>query len=132
MEIIDEIIKRARNLNLDQQEEILAILKSWQTGRQRDYPRLDTKVGIDVAIGDRVIQTVAKDISASGIFINASGKAEVNEKVRVVFSVPGVDQPFKLRGIIVRVEQDGIAIKFDESTSYFKKCLNDFIWENRE
>jgi hypothetical protein len=128
MKMLDEIIKRVHNLNPDQQEEILEILKTWQAGKQRDYKRLDAKIDIDVAVGDRVIQTNAKDISASGIFINTSGKFESNQKVRVVFSVPGSNRPFKLEGMIVRVEQNGMAIKFERITPYFKKILDDVIW----
>jgi len=131
MEMLDEIIKRVRNLNPDQQKEILEIMKTWQEGRQRDYPRLETSVNIDVAVGDRVIQTNAKDISAGGIFINTSGKFETNEKVRVVFSVSGVEKPFKLEGMIVRVEQNGMAIKFEKITPYFKKMLDEMIWDNK-
>ncbi|MCP4671271.1 MAG: PilZ domain-containing protein [Desulfobacula sp.] len=131
MEMLDEIIKRVRNLNSDQQVEILGLLKTWQTGRQRDYPRLDTKVNIDVVVGDRVIQTDAKDISAGGIFINTSGKFQANEKVRVVFTIPGSDKPFKLEGMIVRVEQNGMAIKFEKITPYFKKMLDEIIWDNK-
>ena len=131
MKLLDEISKRVRNLNLDQQEEILGILKNWQTGRQRGYPRLDTKVNIDIVVGDRVIQTDAKDISASGIFINTSGKFKVNEKARVVISVPGIDKPFKLGGMIVRVEQNGMAIKFEKITPYFKKMLDEMIWRSK-
>ena len=131
MEMLDEIIKRVRNLDSDQQEEILEILKTKQAGRQRDYPRLDTNVDIDVVVGDRVIQTDAKDISAGGIFINTSGKFKSNEKVRVVFSVPGIDKPFKLEGMIVRVEQNGMAIKFEKITPYFKKMLDEMIWNNK-
>jgi len=130
MKMQDEIIKRVRNLSLDQKKEILEILKVWQSGKQREYKRLNTKTDIDVLVGDRVIQTDAKDISASGIFINVSGQFEINRDVRVVFSVPGYDKPFKLKGRIVRVEQNGIAIKFENITPYFKKILDDVIWEN--
>jgi len=132
MKILDEIIKRVRNLKSEQQEEILAILKTLQSGKQRDYPRLDTNVDIDVVIGDRVIQTDAKDISAGGIYINTSGKFEANKNVRVVFTIPGSDKPFKLEGMIVRVEQNGIAIKFSNITPYFKKMLDDIIWTDKD
>ena len=131
MKMLDEIIKRIRNLTHDQQKEILEILKTWQAGKQREHQRLKTKVDIDVVVGDRVIQTDAKDISAGGIFINTSGKFETNKSVRVVFSVPGYDKPFKLQGMIVRVEQNGLAIKFENITPYFKKILDDVIWENK-
>ncbi|MDM8537725.1 PilZ domain-containing protein [Desulfobacterales bacterium HSG17] len=132
MKMLDEIIKRVRNLKSEQQEEILEILKTLQSGKQRDYPRLDTNVDIDVVIGDRVIQTDAKDISAGGIYINTSGKFEANKNVRVVFTIPGSDKPFKLEGMIVRVEQNGIAIKFSNITPYFKKMLDDIIWTDKD
>lgn len=131
MKMLDEIIKRVRNLTQDQQKEILDTLKTWQAGKQREHQRLKTRVDIDVVVGDRVIQTDAKDISAGGIFINTSGKFETNKSVRVVFSVPGYDKPFKLQGMIVRVEQNGLAIKFENITPYFKKILDDVIWENK-
>ncbi len=131
MKMLDEIIKRVRNITQDQQKEILEILKTWQAGKQRDFQRMETKVVIDVVVGDRVIQTDARDISASGIFINTSGKFETNKSVRVVFSVPGYDKPFKLQGMIVRVEKHGLAIKFENITPYFKKVLDDVIWENK-
>jgi len=132
MKMLDEIIKRVRNITQDQQKEILEILKTWQAGKQRDFQRMETKVVIDVVVGDRVIQTDARDISASGIFINTSGKFETNKSVRVVFSVPGYDKPFKLQGMIVRVEKHGLAIKFENITPYFKKVLDDVIWENKK
>ncbi len=131
MEMLDEIIKRVRNLDSDQQEEILEIMKTWQAGKSRDYPRLDSKVNIDVVVGDRVIQTEAKDISAGGIFINTSGKLNSNGKVRVVFSIPEFNKPLKLEGVIVRVEQHGMAIKFEKITPYFKKMLDDMIWKSK-
>jgi hypothetical protein len=132
MEMLDEIIKRVRNLNPDQQRELLEILETWQTGKQRNYQRLPTKTQIDVAIGNRVIQTEAKDISAGGVFIKASGKFDTHKDVRLVFSVPGYNKPFKLKGMIVRVEQNGIAIEFENMTPYFKKILDEVIWKNKQ
>lgn len=131
MNMLDEIIRRVKNLTEDQQKEMLETLQGMQAGKLRDYPRMETRTDIDVVVGDRVIQTDARDISASGIYINTSGKFEINKNVRVVFSVPGIDKPFKLTGNIIRVEQDGLAIKFKNITPYFKKILDDAIWEHK-
>ncbi|MCP3871534.1 MAG: PilZ domain-containing protein [Desulfobacteraceae bacterium] len=130
MKTIDEIINRVRNLNLSQQEAVLGILKNWQPEKQREYQRKLAKADIDVVVGDKVIQTDTRDISASGIYINTSGKFETNKSVRIVFSIPGYDKPFKLKGIIIRVEEDGLAIQFEDVTPYFKKILDDVLWEN--
>ncbi len=132
MKLQDEIIKRVRNLTREQQEEVLEVLKTMQTGKQREYQRLKSKADIDVLVGDRIVQTQTMDISAGGLFINVSGKFETNKSVRVVFTVPGYHKPFKLQGGIVRVEDNGIAIKFENITPYFKKILDDVIWENND
>ncbi|MBT3175784.1 MAG: PilZ domain-containing protein [Desulfobacula sp.] len=128
--MLDEIIKRIRNLNHDQQKEILKILDTWQVGKQREFQRLKAKSDIDVVVGNRVIQTDTSDISASGLYINTSGKFETNKIVRIVFSVPGVEKSFKLQGTIVRVEESGIAIEFENLTPYFKGILDNVIWES--
>ena len=131
MKMLDEIIKRVGNLTEDQQKEILAILRDWQSGKQREYQRSKSQVGIDVVVGDRVIQTDSRDISASGVFIHTSGKFEPNKSVRIVFSVPGSEKPFKLSGLIVRAEESGMAIEFENITPYFKKILDDAIWKTK-
>ena len=130
--MLDEIINRVRNLTQDQQKEILEILKTWQIGKQREYQRLKAKSDIDVELGNRVIQTDTSDISASGIYINTEGKFETDKTVRIVFSIPGIDKSFKLKGMIVRVEKSGIAIQFENITPYFRKILDNIIWESNK
>ncbi len=132
MKTEEEIIKRVRNLTEEQQNEVLEMLRTWQAGKQRKYQRLESKTNIDVVIGDRLIQSDSRDISASGIFINTSGKFETDKAVRIVFSIPGVEKPFKLQGSVVRAEATGVAIKFENITPYFKKILDDVIWANTE
>jgi hypothetical protein len=132
MKLLDEIIKRVRNLTEEQQQEILEVLKTLQAGRQREYQRLKTRADIDVVAGDRLIRTQTKDISASGLFIPVSGKFEPHKSVRVVFTVPGYPKPFKLEGSIARVEETGIAIRFQNITPYFKELLDDVIWKTHD
>ena len=131
MKMLDEVIKRVKNLPEEQLEEFLDILKEWQQGKEREFKRFNIKTDVDVAGAKRVVQTDMRDISASGIYINTSGKFETDERVRVVFTVPGFDKPFKLQGKIIRVEQHGMAIKFEDITPYFKTILEDAIWKNQ-
>ena len=130
--MLDEIIQRIHNLTRVQQKEILELLRTWQIGSQRDYQRLKTATDIDVVTRTRVIQSNARDISASGIFVRVKGRFDPGENVRLVFSIPGYDKPFKLEGQIVRVEEEGVAIRFEKVSPYFKKMLNDLIWTNKE
>ena len=128
MSTIDEIIKRVKNLSSVQQTEILEILRSWQSGKQRTFQRDCNPIDIDVLIGDKLIQTDTKNISASGVFIKTASKVDIQENVKVVFSVPGAEKPFKLEGRIVRAEPGGIAVEFSNMTPYFQQVLDDAIW----
>jgi hypothetical protein len=132
MNYLDEINKRVKNLSLEKQKEILEILTSWQTGSQREYQRFAMSTEIDVLIGDKVIQTNLRNISASGVFIKTSRKVDVKKDVKVVFSIPGSDKPFKLEGKVVRSDQNGLAVEFKKITPYFKKILDDTIWHYQE
>lgn len=130
MDIKNEIMQRVELLTSGQQEEMLSILKEWQQEKKREFQRLKTKSQVDVASDRRVVQTDMRDISASGVYIKTSGNFEMKEIVKIVFTIPGYDKPFKLTGTIVRVEDNGIAIRFDEITPYFKKILDEAICKN--
>lgn len=132
MNTVDEITKRVDNLSTEQQNKMLSILKSWESESHREYQRLSAQINIDVAIGNRVIQSSTENVSASGIFLRTSGKFSQDEKVRVVFSVSGSDKPFKLEGKVVRVEKEGLAIQFEKITPYFKKMLDAVIWNKNQ
>lgn len=129
MNLLEEIVKRVESLTPEQQEKMLTILKEWQQEKHREFQRRQTKAQVDVAGKHRVVQTDMRDVSASGIYINTSGKFDTHEQVKIVFSIPGYNKPFKLNGTIVRVEQHGMAIKFREITPYFKSILDEAIWK---
>lgn len=129
--MIDEIIKRVRNLTPEQQKDVLKYLKSMQTYSPRGHLRRQTTIEIDAVVGDKLIQSDIRDISGSGVFINTKEKFDPDNGVLVVFSLPGQDRPFKLQGRITRVEQAGIAIQFEEVSPYFQKILDGVIWKSK-
>jgi hypothetical protein len=125
MNISDEIIKRVHNLTLDQQKDLLDHLKDLQKGQQREYPRLPDKMNIDAVVDDKVIQSYTRDISACGVYINTAGTVEKGKDAMVVFTIPDADITLKLKGTVVRVEENGIAIKFEKMSTYSKKMINE-------
>ncbi len=127
MNIINEINKRVGQLTPEQQEEMLSILKEWQQEKKRAFKRVRNASQVDVASDKKLVQSDMRDISACGIYINTHRNFELEEKVRVVFTIPGYEKPFKLTGEIVRVEDHCIAIRFEEITPYFKKILDEAI-----
>lgn len=131
MKILDEIIKRVYNLTDDQQKEVLESLQSLQKSQQREAPRLRERIDIDAVVDGKVVQSDTRDISAGGVFINTVDTFEIDKSAKVVFTVSGDKKSFKLQGHIVRVDEDGIAIKFKNITPYYQKILEDLIWEKK-
>lgn len=132
MKKLDEIIRRVKKLSEDQQTEILEILKSWQPADQRFYQRIEQPMEIDVLIGDSLSQTVLKNVSATGVLFKPMGKIDEDQDVRVVFSVPGTQKPFKLDGHVVRFDQDGLAVEFKKVTPYLLQILDDAIQRSKD
>lgn len=132
MDTVEEINRRVKNLPEDLQEELLTILKSWQTGKERTYPRLDTLMEIDVLVGDRVIQTNMKNISATGVLVSTRNPVKTKETVKVVFRLAGDAKPLKLEGTVVRSDENGLAVEFEKITPYFKEILDEAIWRRKD
>ncbi len=129
VKLMDQVKKKIRKLHPEQLKELIHILDTWDKGELREFKRLRTRIPIDVVVDDRYMQAGSEDISAGGVFINVSGRFEVDADARLVFSFPGQDRPFKLKGRIVRVEEEGIAIEFDKISPYFKNILDEVIWD---
>lgn len=132
MDKVEEICKRVKDLPDNLQDELLKIIRSWQAGKQREYQRQDTVMDIDVLIGDTVLQTNMKNISASGVFIKTAKPIDVKKDVKVVFSLAGSEKPFKLEGVVVRSDKNGMAVQFTKVSPYFKCILDDAIWGKQD
>ncbi|MCP4721147.1 MAG: hypothetical protein GY860_16960 [Desulfobacteraceae bacterium] len=78
-------------------------------------------------IGDRILQSDTRDISAGGVFVNTNAVLEPGSTARVVFSIHGQGRPFKLTSKVVRTEQEGVAIQFDKMTSFSRQVLAEVL-----
>ena len=125
MSLIDEITELASELDEARQADVLEYIKSVKD--MRSYPRVNRALVVDVLINDRVVQSNARNISASGVLINAKIKEGPGIPARVVFSVPGQHTPFKLNGKVVRVASGEVAICFHEMTDYARQTLHELL-----
>ncbi|WDP92897.1 MAG: PilZ domain-containing protein [Desulfobacter sp.] len=125
--MLDEILQEAGALTADQQESVLQYIRSLKHKDMRSFPRAKKKVDIDVVIDDKLIQSHSRDLSAAGVFVNTGVGARPGMPARVVLSIPGKTPPFKLKGKVVRIEEGGIAIWFNEMTAYARQALAELL-----
>ncbi len=131
MPIRDKILKLIDSLPDERLSELEEILNTWLQDQKRQHARRTVSKQVDMVIQDqaRVHQRELKNISAGGVFINIKGKFEPGSEARLVFSLSESEKPLKLTGHIVRFEDAGIAIQFDNNTPYFQAFLDEQIWK---
>lgn len=126
--LAEKICLQVKELPENLQNELLNTIRAWQYGKNREFQRRNVNLEIDVLIDSHVIQTNMKDISANGVLLQTREHIELDKTVRMVFSIPGTEKPFKLEGRVVRSTESGIAVKFNEVSPYFTSILNEAIW----
>jgi len=123
--LLDEIISEVRFLTEEQQKDVLAYIGNIK--EPRSYPRVNKSIEMDILIGDRVIQSNTKNLSASGVFIKSRMNPDIGVPAKIVFSLPGQSRPFKLTGTVARTDSGGIGLYFSEMTPYAREHLDNLL-----
>lgn len=123
--LLDEIMSEVRFLTEDLQKDVLAYIRNIK--EPRSYPRVNKSIEMDILIGDKVIQSHAKNLSASGVFIKYRMNPDIGVPTKIVFSLPGQTRPFKLNGTVVRTDSGGIGLYFSEMTPYAREHLDNLL-----
>jgi hypothetical protein len=98
-----------------------------QFARLREFPRVPCNINLDLAAGGRAINCFARDISAGGVFVESCESFSMDQPVSICFSLEDEHLALKLKGRVVRLEQEGIGIKYESLTSYQREIMNDLI-----
>lgn len=82
---------------------------------ERAYGRKFLTVPIEFVEGGKLYKEFTKDISAGGVFIRTKKNKNFTEgqKISMVFLLSDSQKPYKLSGLIVRVEDEGVAVRFE-------------------
>ena len=80
----------------------------------RAYPRKSCVILIDLSNNGFTFMCLTQNISTSGIFIQTDFSFHVDQKISMIFSPPKTGKEITVGGRIVRVESNGIGMKFNE------------------
>ncbi|WP_319575336.1 PilZ domain-containing protein [uncultured Desulfobacter sp.] len=123
--LLDEIMSELRFLADDEQEDILECILNIK--EPRSYPRVNKPIEVDILIGDKIIQSHTKDLSASGVFVKSRMNPDIGVPAKIVFSLPGQTRPFKLNGTVARTDSGGIGLYFSDLTPYVREHLEKLL-----
>ncbi len=112
------LIEAVMKLDLHARCRILGEMKAISGSSRRKYSRVDFFSPIQYVINDRLSSGFIKNISVSGIFIEAprhnSAEVKPGMAVKMIFDHPYTGNHLKIDGKIVRVAKSGLGIRFDE------------------
>jgi Tfp pilus assembly protein PilZ len=95
-------------------------LEKWEKSKnkKRKYPRRSTLIDITYASDQRgFFEDVIRNISAGGLYIETTLLSELGQKLTMTFSHPDSGDPIKVLGKVIRVDSEGIGVKFDKLLS---------------
>lgn len=94
---------------------------------QREHMRKDFRMIVDYTIKDQYYRDFIQDISESGVFIRTARSFPLGEEILLTFMSPDQQQPFKIRGKIVRALTEGIGVKFIKESSIQDSVLQSIV-----
>jgi len=102
--------------------QLLKDLEKWRKSKneKRKYPRKSTLINITYSSDQRrIFEDFVRNISAAGLFIETNLLSELGQKLTMTFSHPGSGDPIKVLGKVIRVDSQGIGVKFNKLISDF-------------
>jgi hypothetical protein len=112
--VTDKLIETIRKLSSSQQEYLLEVVHDW-IQNHREYPRKDCHADVIYSDNNRLAQGMIVNISAGGLYLQPDSPFVVGQEVTLSFEHPFAENQVKVNGKIVRSDQKGIGVKFDQT-----------------
>ena len=121
--LFDAILK----LNQEQQKQLMIYVEELIAENKRISIRKAYKIPISYATQNHIYSDNISDISKSGLFIETNRPFNIGENIMLSFNMHGYDRPFKVKGKIVRSNQQGIGVEFKEVKPYIAEMLGALV-----
>ncbi len=121
--LFDAILK----LSQEQQTQVMIYVEEMLAENKRISVRKACNIPISYATQNRIFSDKIADISNSGLFIETKRPLEVGEEIVLSFNMHGYDRPFKIKGNIVRSNQQGLGVEFKEVHPYIAEMLGALV-----
>lgn len=109
---LHELIKK---MSKDEQQALLIELEKGFSKGKRKHKRKFFPDTLDYMTASGTYRDFIKDISDEGVFIEIRNPFSVGEKISMTFLLSEHKKRLKLQGEIVRIEEQGIGVKFRAS-----------------
>ena len=108
-------------LSKSKKRNLLKKLESWQHNKiieLRRHLRKSYSIPVECSSGDVFFTDLIQNISSSGAFIKTDSNLYIGQSITMVFSTPKTKENIKINGNVVRIDSQGVGIKFKEEISF--------------
>lgn len=114
------LLELISNMSQDETQELIGELEKKQktkASEKRKHPRKQAFIIADCSAPNCSFSDFIQNISAGGLFIETSIPVFMNQELTVTFTLPKTQDPIKMTGKVVRSDQKGVAVAFNEILS---------------
>ena len=126
-DVTSRLIELIRGIPQNKQRQLLEWLSKWDFRGKRKHTRKSCLIAVDYSTPDRFYREFIQDISAGGLYIETREPLLKGDTISLTFSVPNSEVPIRLTGIIVRTDENGIAVEFDRISKYQEEIISSLI-----
>ena len=121
------IFKKINRMSDAEIREFYHEFKEERHGKPRKNDRKEFSMIVDYSVNDRYYRDFIRDISESGLFIKTPQMFSAGQRIKMTFMSPDYQKPFKIKGEIVRVHEDGVGVKFMMESQIQASSLKSFL-----
>jgi Tfp pilus assembly protein PilZ len=120
---LHELIKK---MSKEEQQLLLGELEARLFKKKRKHERKPFLTTLDYSTESGSYRDFVKDISIEGVFIETSIPFSVGEALSMTFLLPEHEKKIKIQGEIVRLDKQGIGVKF-KTSQVQKEIIQSFV-----
>ena len=113
-------------ISKEEQQALLRELEEMYYKKQREHERKRFPSTLDYSTESASYRDFIKDISIGGIFIETSNSFSVGEQISMTILLPEHEKKITIQGEIVRIEKQGIGVKF-KTSQLQKEIVKSFV-----
>ncbi len=112
--VLSRLIRIVIDMPEVDQQNLLEKLERSSLTEMREHLREPSFIAVDCSSQDVCYTDFIQDISNGGVFIQAEGNFFVGQQITLTFSLPKTNKDITVQGEVVRVDLQGIGVKFNE------------------
>jgi type IV pilus assembly protein PilZ len=101
--------------------DLLRQLREWQKStisETREHPRKPSFIPVECSSQGTSFTDFIQDISNGGVFIQTTGNFYIGQHIKLTFSLPKTEEEINISGEVVRLDSEGIGVRFNEPLTF--------------